>query len=339
MCSSDLYKVEWRVLVAADYGAPTIRKRLYLIARCDGKPIVWPEPTHARNPGADLWTMGCKKWRGAHECIDWSLPCPSIFERKKPLAENTERRVAEGIRRYVIDCAEPFIVAIDNQSSGAGAVWSTADPLRTVTAENRFALVSPYIVKPNHGYDYFRGQSVEEPLATQTQENQFALAVPHLVQTGYGEREGQAPRVMSVESPLGTIVGTGKHALCAAFLAKHGIEQGSATDHRGEVCAFLTKYYGTGNGSSLKEPMGTVTSKDRMGLVYVYGHLWQIWDIGLRMLQPRELARAQGFPDTYILTGTKTSQVARIGNSVCPDMAEALVRANFPAAAECRRAA
>ena len=123
------YKVEWRVLVAADYGAPTIRKRLYLIARCDGKPIVWPEPTHARNPGADLWTMGCKKWRGAHECIDWSLPCPSIFERKKPLAENTERRVAEGIRRYVIDCAEPFIVAIDNQSSGAGAVWSTADPL------------------------------------------------------------------------------------------------------------------------------------------------------------------------------------------------------------------
>ena len=380
------YKVEWRVLVAADYGAPTIRKRLYLVARCDGQPIVWPEPTHAKNPEAGLFTTHLKRWRGAHECIDWSIPCPSIFERKKPLAENTLKRIAEGLRRYVIECADPFVVAY---AHGTGA---------------------PYIVKPNHAYEWFRGQSLEQPLPTQTQENQFALVTPYLsgidnkssgagavwpageplrtttmenrfalvapslVQTGYGEREGQSPRALDIEQPLGTVVATGKHALVSAFLAKHyggvvGQDAGNplgtvtAVDHHSlvaahlevmysnskgadlrepmptvtaqaghiaEVRAFLTKCYGTGNGSSLREPMGTVTSKDRMGLVVIHGLPYQIADIGLRMLQPRELARAQGFPDTYILTGTKTSQVARIGNSVCPDVAEALVSANFP---------
>lgn len=360
------YVVEWRVLVAADFGAPTIRKRLYLVARCDGRPIAWPEPTHAKDPGASLWTMGCKKWRGAHECIDWSLPCPSIFERLRPLAENTEKRIAEGMRRFVFQCAEPFIVGIDNQRSGPGAVWSTEEPLRTITMENRFALAMPYIAEyhsPKFEGDN-RTRSVEEPLPTQTVENRFALVAPTLIQTGYGERAGQAPRAMDIQKPLGTVVGSGKHALCAAFLAKHygGVTGqtmdaplGTVTavdhhslclaqltptaDHRGEVRAFLTKYYGTGNGSSLHEPMATVTSKDRMGLVTVLGHEWQVCDIGLRMLQPRELARAQGFPDTYILTGTKTNQVARIGNSVCPDVAEALVRANFPEAASERKAA
>lgn len=341
------YTVAWRVLVAADYGAPTIRKRLYLIARCDGKPITWPEPTHAKDPGASLWTMHCTRWRGAHECIDWSLPCPSIFERKKSLAENTLRRVAEGIRRYVITCAEPFIVEYHS---------------------------------PKFSGDH-RIRAIDEPLPTQTVENRFALVAPTMVQTGYGERSGQAPRVMDIQHPLGTVVSTGKHALVSAFIAKHfgGVvghpmdrPLGTVTsvDHHSVVAAslcgvggrsgqspprhpalpmstvtskadsalvqaFLTKYYGTGNGQALGNPMATVTSRDRMalvtlhGLVVINGVLFRLVDIGLRMLQPRELARAQGFPDTYVLTGTKTSQVARIGNSVCPDVAEALVRANF----------
>lgn len=364
------YKVEWRVLVAADFGAPTTRKRLYLIARRDGRPIVWPDPTHAKDPGGNLHTMHLAKWRSAAECIDWTIPCPSIFERKKPLAENTQKRIAEGIRRYVIECAEPFLVGIDN-ASGSG-VWAGDEPLRTVTGENRFGLVAP-----------------------------------SLVQTGYGEREGQSPRVMDITQPLGTVLGENHRALCAAFLAKHytGVVGQAAGDplgtvtavdhhsavvaticgvggragqspprglnsplatvtakadaaivtaqlevmysnsaganlrepmptitasgHLAEVRAFLTKWYGTGCGQKLSDPAATVTSKDRLGLVLVRGEQYQIVDIGLRMLRPRELARAMGFPDDYQLPGTITEQVARIGNAVCPDMAEALVRANY----------
>lgn len=245
------YNVEWRELVAADYGAPTTRKRLFLIARCDGSPIVWPEPTH-RDPRLvdDLFASGLRPWRTAAECIDWLIPCPSIFTRKRPLADKTLARIAEGIRRYVIECADPFIVGIDNQSSGPGASWSINDPLRTITLENRFALVVP--------------------------------------------------------------------------------KTGSQLDHSHHVFAMLVAYFGNERGGiSLRRPLRTVTSKDRMGLVLIHGTSL-ITDIGLRMLTPRELAMAQGFPQVYVLTGTATSQVARIGNSVCPPVAEAIVSANLP---------
>ena len=299
--------VDWRELVAADFGEATIRKRLFVVVRFDGLPIVWPEQTHARDPGVSLFTQHLPKWRAAAECIDWSLACPSIFERARPLAENTMARVAAGLRKYVLEAAEPFIVGIDNKSSGPGAVWPVGEPLRTITAENRFALVAP-----------------------------------SLVQVGYGEREGQHPRALDISKPLGTIVGTGKHALVAAFLAKHytgvigqGIEVPlrtvTARDHHSLVCAFLTKYYGTGTGQVLQEPMATITSKDRMGLVTVRAERYRVVDIGLRMLQPHELSAAQGFPATYQLVGTKSAQVARIGNSVCPRVVAALVRANFMA--------
>lgn len=288
------YKVEKRVLVAADYGAPTTRKRLFIVARCDGQKITWPEPTHAKDPGASLHAMHLKKWRSAAECIDWSLPCPSIFERSKPLAENTQRRIAEGIRRYVLNCAEPFIVEYPGHST------------------------APCIVKPNHAYEAFRGQSVERPLPTQTKENQFALSVPVLV--GIDNKSSGDGATWAGGEPLRTVTMENRFALAAPHLVEVGY---------GEVRAFLTTYYGQGVGQEVKDPMRTVVSKDRMGLVYVRGVLHQIVDIGLRMLQPRELARAQGFPDWYKLPGTKSSQVARIGNSVCPDLAEALVRVNY----------
>lgn len=370
-------RIEWRELVAKDYGAPTTRKRLFVVARCDGEPIVWPKPTHGVG-------RGLKPFRTAAECIDWHLPCPSIFLSKeearalrviRPLSENTLKRIAKGIKKYVLDNPKPFIVAYHSQETFRGQ--SIDEPLRTQTTENRFGLVSPCLVGiDNKGSGASAAWGPEEALRTITTENRFAMVAPSLIQTGYGEREGQAPRALDIEAPLGTVVAGGqKHALCAAFLAKHyggvvghGVEQPIGTitsiDHHslvgafltqfngqsigrdareplptatamnkfGEVRAFLMKYYAGGEGQRADEPMHTITTLDRFGLVTVAGVDYQIKDIGLRMLQPRELARAQGLPEDYILTGTKTQQVKAIGNSVSPPPAEALVRANYKAA-------
>jgi DNA (cytosine-5)-methyltransferase 1 len=294
------YELDARELRACDYGAPTSRKRLFIVARCDGRPIRWPEPTHGQ---------GRTPYRAAAECIDWTLPCPSIFERKKPLADATLRRIARGVMRYVVNARQPFLVmSIDHQSSGA-AVNPAGDPLTTVTTKARHALVAA-----------------------------------SLVQTGYGERAGQAPRSLDISAPLGTVVAGGqKHALVAAFLARHygGHENDGADlrqpmhtittqDHHAMVYAFLQAYYGNEReGRSLLDPMGTVVTKDRFGLVMVRGEQHYISDIGMRMLEPRELFAAQGFPADLIVTGTKTSQVRLCGNSVSPPVAAALVRANY----------
>ena len=306
------YELDARELRACDYGAPTSRKRLFVIARCDGQPINWPAPTHGH---------GLAPYHTAGECIDWSIPCPSIFTRSKPLAEATLRRVAAGVMKYVVNARQPFLVmSIDHQSSGpTGGIAGPDEPLTTITAKARHALIAPT-----------------------------------LIQTGYGERAGQAPRVPGLDKPLGTVVaGGGKHALVAAFLAKHytgvvgqdlrqplgtvtAIDHHSlvtanlATDRQQQVHAFLTAYYGNErDGRSLFDPMGTVVSKDRFGLVTVRGETHHIADIGLRMLAPRELFRAQGFPEDVQLLGTSTSQVRLCGNSVSPPLAAALVRSQF----------
>ncbi len=290
------YVVDYRVLDASRFGAPTKRRRLFLIARRDGRAIQWPTPTHG---------PGLKPVRTAAECIDWSIPCPSIFERSRPLADNTLRRVAEGLRRFVIENPKPFIV-------------------------------------PTSG----------EPGA------------PTLIQTSYGERQGQKPRCLDLFEPLGTVVAQGvKHALVTAFLAKHyggvvgqGVDASMSTvtakdhhslvtaelwpelDAKGEppaqrCAAFLAAYYGAdAAGQSLDAPLRTITTKDRLALVLVEGVPHAIVDIGLRMLEPHELLRAQfgRFAPSYDLkrAGTKTTQVRLIGNSVCPEVAEALVRVN-----------
>lgn len=300
------YAVEWRELRACDYGAPTSRKRLFLIARRDGQPIVWPEPTHG---------PGRKPYLTAADCIDWSLPCPSIFDRARPLADATLRRVAEGMRRFVLESADPFIVRIGHTGQG----------------------------------DSGKVRSVHQPLGTITSKAEHCLVAPTLIQTGYGERAGQAPRVPGLDKPLGTVVAGGaKHALVAAFLAKHytgvvgtdmrqPIGTVTSVDHHSLVQAFLVKFYGQGGQwAGCDEPMHTIPTKDRMGLVTVQGEQYRIADIGLRMLQPRELARAQGFGESYELEVNrnglalpKHAQVRMIGNSVCPPLAEALVRANY----------
>lgn len=252
------YTVEWRVLLAADYGAPTIRRRLVLIARCDGEPIVWPKPTHGTGPGL-------KPHRAAAECIDWSIPCPSIFTRKKPLAEKTLLRIARGVEKFVLTDPNPFIVGD---------------------------------------------------------------AVPNLVSTRNGERKGQAPRVRDIRHPYPTVTAQGSQgAIQLSRLVRGTVD----TPGVRRTAAFLSKYYGQGTGQSVREPLHTILSKARFALVTVEiaGVEHTLCDIGYRMLTPRELARAQGFSDSYILTGGVVEQTARIGNSVPPQLAAAVVGAQF----------
>lgn len=351
------YRVEWRELRACDYGAPTIRKRLFLVARCDGAPIAWPAPTHG---------PGRLPYRTAAECLDWSLPCPSIFLTReegralgvnRPLAEATMRRIAAGIRRFVIEAAAPFIVPVTHR--GGDRCQSALEPLRTVTTAHRgeFALVaahlSPYYGERRAGDA--RAHAVDDPLRTQTAENRFALVAAFLAQHNGGAVGHPA------SAPVSTILGRGtQQALVASHLVKlrGTCRDGQKVDrpaptvtaggwHLGEVRAFLVKYFGSAeHGQPLAEPLHTATTKARFGLVTVAGEDWQIADIGMRMLSPRELFRAQGFPDSYVIDPehdgrplSKTAQIRCCGNSVSPPPAAALLRAQFPAGAAERRAA
>lgn len=483
------YTVDHRELRASDYDTPTIRKRFFLVARRDGLPIRWPAPTHGAPTSPGVLAGKLLPHRTAAECIDWDIACPSIFERKRPLAPATLRRIAKGIMRYVVDAPAPFIVG-QGGPIYSGKPVSAAQPFGTLTTENHRAVVVPTIVPVTHqGSD--RNESVHEPFRTITgaQRGEKALAVASMVQVGYGEREGQAPRALDIEKPLGTITaGGGKAALVSAFLNEHanasnqrvmpvdeplrricaqvkgghisvvsahitkfrtgatgsdmmepvptitagpkenpagaphalgivtanlihmghgegkeggkrfshgirdveqpintitasGATAGIVTSslvklrgtsstasveeplhtisaggqHHAEVRAFLLKYYGTDQDPRLEEPLHTVTTKDRYGLVTIQGVDYQIVDIGLRMLDPAELYRAQGFPADYVIREipdpallfkngrqvdgspldlprvalTKSAQVRMCGNSVCPPMARALIQANF----------
>lgn len=275
------YKVESRELIAANYGAPTTRKRWYAIFRRDGEPIVWPKQTHFEN--------GTPKWLECGDFIDWSDLGKSIFGRKRPLAEATQRRIANGIKKYIIDNPNPYIVKDKNaiaymiqyhgeQKAGDSRGQKLDEPIKTIDTSNRYGLVTAFVTK---FYKTGVGQGCDEPL--------------HTITTSQG--------------------------------------------HFGVVSAFLVKYYGTGCGQTLDMPLATVTTKDRFGLVNVIidikGEQYIISDILLRMLKPEELKLMQGFPKDYIIERDydwnkypKSEQVARIGNSVVPVMAKAIVSAN-----------
>lgn len=340
------YEVDWRELKACDYGAPTIRKRLFLIARRDGLPIVWPEATHAKADSLEVGLGMRKPWRTAAECIDWSLPCPSIFGRERPLAEKTMARIARGVQRYVIDAERPFIINLTH----GGRVEDIDEPFKTLTGAHRGekALVAPFFV-PRHGEHATqepRCRDVEQPMPTVTATANGAGLVAAFMAQHNGGMVGH-----SVEEPVSTLTAKCSHQqLVSTFMTKlygsckdgQEIRQpfGTVTaqgQHLAEVRAFLMKYYGTGGQhQSLDEPMHTATAKARLGLVTVAGVDYQIVDIGMRMLAPRELFRAQGFPDDYIIDhltdGTpvsKTDQIRLCGNSVCPPLARAIVAANF----------
>ncbi|TCS37454.1 DNA (cytosine-5)-methyltransferase 1 [Paucimonas lemoignei] len=379
------YQVEWRVLRACDYGTPTIRKRLFLIARRDGRPIVWPAPTHG-DPKSDAVKSGkLLPWHTAAECIDWSIPCPSIFERKRPLKDATLRRIAKGIMKFVVNSADPFIVGAGGPVY-SGKPAASDKPFGTLTAENHRAVVVPTLapVMTEHANASSpRCMPADEPLRTicaQVKGGHHALITAH-ISSYYSDKRPGDVRGGPLNDPLATQPTENRHALVSAFLAKHysgvtgiraDVPAGTVTSsdhhslvtshlvklrnnqfgqevaqpaptltagggHIGEVRAFLIKYYTEGGqDQSLADPMHTIPTKDRLGLVTIKGEDYAIVDIGMRMLTPRELARAQGFPDSYILDPvvngkplSKSAQVRMIGNSVCPPMAKALVEANF----------
>lgn len=362
------YVFESRELIAADYGAPTTRKRWYAIFRRDGKPIVWPEPTHNKDG-----SNGLKKWVPVSTILDFKNLGKSIFGRKKPLAQNTMNRIGRGLKKFVFENEKPFIVQV------------------------------------NHGGVTFRGQSIDKPLSTITARHGFGKITPYIVPIGYGENKNQKPRVNGPDETLGTIVTSGKHYMCTPYIIQYHSETQKAevrgqkvyepimtldTSNRyGIVAAFLSKfyksgtgqsvlepihtittsaghfgqvnilavekgklfeygideetaqkctwvsqfiieYYGQGTGQTIENPLHTIVTKDRFALITVFGNEYVIVDIFLRMLTPEELKLAQGFPRDYIIDKVdgkpypKSKQVARIGNSVVPIMAQKLVEAN-----------
>lgn len=342
------YKVEWRELRACDYGAPTTRKRLSLIARRDGRPIVWPEPTHGHPDSPEVKSGKLKPWRTAAEIIDWSLPCPSIFERKKPLVENTMRRIARGIQKFVINNPQPFIVQVNFSGSKHHYCRSIDEPLSTITSKNGWGLVTPFLAQYHSEtiHSHVRGQEVDRPILTIDTNPRYALVAAFLAKHYGGNYTGPES---GIGDPIPTVTTVDHNALVTSHLVKlrgtnighpateplHTITAGGM--HLGEVRAFLLKYYGSDNGQSCNEPLHTVTTKDKFGLVTIQGQEYQIVDIGMRMLEPHELFAAQVFPRDYIIDRDfegkrypKAAQVARCGNAVPPPFAEHLVRANLP---------
>lgn len=402
------YEVDWRVLKASDYGAPTSRKRFFLIARCDGKPIVFPKPTHGKG-------KGLKKVRSASECIDFTNLGKSIFGRKKALAENTLKRIARGLDKFVIRCPRPFIMQMNYEN----VPQSLDDPLSTVTTINKHYIANPifesYIMSNNTGNDphslneelptittgnrhylcssflskYFsgenqvgadlqspmptvtaidhnalvavnissrygngedgRGKSLEEPLPTITSEDHNHLMGSCLIRYYSGEYQFE-----SIKQPLGTVT-TKPHfylvALHVCTLRNNMVGQNvteplttitAKASHHAVVSAYLMKMNGKENNLGwwfeirelLNKYAGYNIGKDEILIIEIDNVQYFISDITMRMLEPRELAKAQGFPEDYILevndSYSKSAQIARIGNSVCPVMAEVLVRANLP---------
>ncbi|WOO33263.1 DNA cytosine methyltransferase [Diaphorobacter limosus] len=363
------YAVQWRVICNADLGAHSTRRRLYLIARRDGLPIIWPEPTHARKAQA-----GRKRWKPAAECIDWGIASTSIFGRKKPLAEATMRRIAHGLQRYVLGSHAPFIV---NNLSG-NRPRTVSEPLASALTGGHKMLVTPTLVQM--GYGERSGQApraldLGAPLGTIVAGGQkFATASAYLVQAGHGEGKDGGKRwsygVNDITSPLGTVTASGGgQSLATAFMvqANGGFNATPARDLReplatvaagGEhhalvqyqlsqddeagalrCAAFLMRYHASGGQwADLREPMTTVTTRDRLALVTVWlqGEPWVIVDITLRMLMPRELYNAQDFPPDYVIDRTaagqplsKTAQIRMCGNSVSPVPMHAIVAANY----------
>ncbi len=341
------YEVEWRLLKSCDYGAPTTRLRFYLIARCDGKPIVFPEPTHGERHDPKVRAGELAPYRTAAECIDWSIPATSIFERDKPLAENTLRRIARGIKKYVIDNPEPFIVTVNHGGDGFRG-QSINDPLQTVTAKHGYGIVAPTLIQYHSetAAHEVRGQSIDEPLMTQDTSNRYALSVAHIMKNYGGNYTGSGT---APDEPLDTVTTKDHNSLVTAhILTMRNHMDGqrmdeplgtitAGTTHHAEVQAFLVKYFSNGAAKSVDEPLDTITTKDRFALVTIHGEEYIITDIRMRMLQPRELFNAQGFPEDYRIDRDadgkaypKSKQVARCGNAVTPPVATALVRANLP---------
>lgn len=388
------YEVQFRELIAADYGAPTMRKRFFMIARCDGKPIVWPEPTHAPADSEAVKAGLLKPYVGAYTQLDFSLPCPSIFDTSeeikekygiravRPLAQKTMDRIARGLKKFVLENPEPFIIQCNH--GGERRPNDIREPMPTITGKHGYGIVEPYMVQIGQtGFTKDRSKDVRDPLTTIVSKNEHCLISPTLIQY-HSETSKDEVRGQGIDDPLMTVDGSNRYGLVTSFLHKYydggytgageslenPLPTVTAIDHNsvcaatliqmnnhcdgrniaepiptitagdghfGEVRAFLIKYYGDATGQDIEKPLDTVTTKDRFGLVTIEGVDYRIVDIGLRMLEPKELYGCQGFPDDYIIdhdyTGKKyprSEQVRRCGNAVCPPIPAALVKANLP---------
>ncbi|AJF73563.1 DNA methyltransferase [Raoultella ornithinolytica] len=280
------YVVDYRELRACDYGAPTIRKRFFMLMRCDGRPIVWPEPTHGDPKSLEVQSGKLKPWRTAAECIDWSIPCPSIFERKRPLAENTLRRIARGIQRFVIDSPNPFIVKCNHTSTkttyNCFRGQSLDEPLQTITKTHGYALVTPMIAGAGGSEYQAKPRSADQPMHTILKQSRAALVAPIIArigQTGFGGDR----LAYEAGKPLTTVTTKAEHLLVAPIIAR---QFGNSVGHRADepngtitaggggksqlVATFLAKHFGgnyTGPGADLAEPAHTVTTVDHHALV------------------------------------------------------------------------
>lgn len=366
------YRVEWRLLCAADYGDPTTRTRLFVQAVRGRGRIEWPEPTHSREP--DLF--GLQPWVPARNVIDWSIRGESILNRRRPLAPATLRRIEAGIRRYWGEWAEPFLVVLRGTSVARGA----GEPLPTVTAGGgHFGLVEPFLV-PHYGErpgQEPRTHAIDEPAPTipASGGGKFGVVEPFMLQLTHGGRTRGAGeplptittahrgevgviqpfllhqmswgRPRTTDEPVPIVVGQGTHHLIEGFILPHlgyhhhegqngprdlGLPLQTVTASHGAghvVEPFLVRYNGTGGAEPVRVPLGALTTRDRYGLVEgVPVGL----DITFRMLQPHELAAAQGFPRGYQFAGNKTEIVKQIGNAVPVGTAEALTLATLGAA-------
>ena len=342
------YTVEFKELIAADYGAPTMRKRFFMIARCDGKPIVWPDPTHGPADSEEVKKGLLKPYVGAYTQLDFSLPCPSIFDTSeeikekygiravRPLAQKTMDRIARGLKKFVLDNPEPFIIQCNH--GGERRPNDIREPMPTITGKHGYGIVEPYMVQI--------GQTIKDPIMTVDGSNRYGLVTSFLHKYYDGGYKGAGE---SLEKSLPTVTSWDHNSVVTANLiqmnnhcdgrdVRDPIPTITAGDgHFGEVRAFLIKYYGDATGQDIEKPLDTVTAKDRFGLVTIEGVDYQIVDIGLRMLEPKELYGCQGFPDDYIIdhdytgkTYPRSEQVKRCGNAVCPPIPAALVKANLP---------
>lgn len=395
------YTFDQKELVASDYGAPTKRKRLFMVARRDGNPIVWPKPTHGNPKSNEVKSGALQPWRTAAECIDWSIPCKSIFKRPRFLADKTLQRIAKGFMKFVVNNPEPYIISLDkfhqttpfiteHANASSQRNMNVDEPIRTICSQvkgGHFGLVAPIVVRQ---FGRSIGHAVTQPHATFTAggSGKSQLVIANIVSHygGYYAGAGTSPN-----SPLPTITARDHTSIVTSHLVKfRGTNIGQRTDspcpvitaggnHIGEVRGYIMKYYGPNVGHSITDPLHTVTTKDRfakivsglvpkplteeqrynawwcMRFLEVYSNEFDeplipeprppffelngavLVDLGMRMFQPRELFTASGFPPDYVIDVdkhgnniSKQQQVARCGNAVPPQFAEALVRANLP---------
>ena len=335
------YRVDMAVLNAADYGAATSRERLIIqcVRKSTGEKIVWPEPTHSREPSL----FGCKPWRSAAEIIDWTIPGESIFDRKKPLCENTLRRIEAGIRKYWGSWAEPFLIVLRGTKDDqiANSAVPLTEPLPTITTSGtHVALVSPVFIDQSHPGDKNDAARCKAgPLGTITTRNNWSVIAPFITRYNGGENRNH-----DVSDPLPVIDTSNRYGVIQPlFVPQHGggtvkpcgdpLSTIATTGSIGVVSPFLIEYYGNGETRNpFEEPLATITTHDRFGIIegriltFPDGRKYKL-DITHRMLSAAELAAATGFPSGYRFAGGDTAAKKQIGNAVCPGLAAALYRA------------